>query len=218
MVPLTNNHKLTQRQKASFLFAHELNIFALIALLLLGGIIGGCGYQVLGGTSSGHSENTPARIFIPQWKNQTNELSLESTIHNSLFDWFTESGQFSLTNSPSLADYILNGEILSIEHLGSSYDSYDRVTALKARLKVSYSLKSVNSGEIVLNQPVFFRQETYSMADDTVNTLSKRKQTLANLADEIAEEIYMRLLIFLVDQRQQKTNCNCSQGTESFCD
>lgn len=209
-IPSIRN-RLIQLYKSNFSFSYYLNNFVLLTCVFLCSLFYGCGYHILDGSSITAKQNGTIRIFVPQWKNQTNEFSLEATLQNSLVDWFTESGHFSITDSVNNADYILNGEILAVEHLGSTYGFFDRVSGLKAKLKISYSVKSVHSNEIILNQPVFIREETYSLGDDTVSTLSQRKQALAGISDDIAEEIYMRLLITLTDYNKYKLDSYCPE-------
>ncbi len=211
MIFSSSCHHWVQKQNTAYRDKAFHVLLVLFISTLLSFMLQGCGYSILAKNSISSDHNGPVKIYAPQWRNFTNELGFEGVLQDSLVDRFTESGHFIITDSSINADYILHGKIFSIEHIGSSYGSYDRATGLKAKLKISYSVKSPQSDEIVLEQPVYLREETYVLGEDTVQTLSLQKQALAIIADEVAEEIYMRLLTNLTDQGQNKFDSYCPE-------
>jgi hypothetical protein len=172
-------------------------LLCLAMLLTVALLLSSCGYRSLPRPEAGKDGSNKFRIYVPQWSNRTNELGLESTLNNALCSWFTESGHFEVIQQRENADYILTGEIISSQHPGASYGAFDQATALKSVLSVSYSLTSAASGAVLLKDPLYTGEGTYLLGSDAVRTLSLRKQNLASMADEIGEEVYIRLLIVL---------------------
>lgn len=175
----------------------RLSLLGKIGVLVFILLIAGCGYQPLhGGTAP---KDRFWFIYIPMWENRTNELGLESTIHGALSDWFSGSGHFRVVGRPDLADYILKGTILLSEHPGAAYGNFDQATRLNAVLKTQY-IFTRQSGE-KLWQANMSRTETYQVGLNPVDTLGYRKKALLTLSDEIAEEIYVRLLTLISSGR-----------------
>ncbi len=168
--------------------------FALLCLVMA--LLGACGYRMLP-RPEGTSGGVKYRLYIPLWENRTNELGLESTLNDALRDWFTESGHFEISQQREASDYVLSGEIISSEHPGSSYGDFDQATSIKAVLKVSYTMTAASSGVVLFKEPLYVGEGTYLVGPDAVRTLSLRKQSLAIMADEIGEEVYIRLLTTL---------------------
>lgn len=173
--------------------------FLVLTVFSLFSILSGCGYRFLSGPAGEKTSDNALLIYSPLWENRTNELGLESTIHSSIFDWISESGHFAPSADQGSADYILLGKILSVEHPGSSYGTFDQATGLKAVVRVSFMLKNGRSDEVIWQQSRFQREESYLVQKNAVRTLGRRKEALKIIADEIAEEIYVRLL-FLLDR------------------
>jgi len=174
-------------------------LFCLVVVLIGAWLLSACGYRVLPRPEEGKAGAAKFRLYVPQWANRTNELGLESTLNDALCTWFTESGHFEISQQREAADYVLTGEIISTEHPGSSYGAYDQATGIKAVLKVSYSLTAARSGAVLCKEPLYVGEGTYLVGPDAVRTLSLRKQALAGMADEIGEEVYIRLLTTLTD-------------------
>jgi hypothetical protein len=172
-------------------------VISLAVVMAIVCLLGGCGYRILPRPVANSSGSEKFRLYAPQWENRTNELGLESSLNDALVNWFTESGHFAISQQRENADYVLNGEVISTEHPGSSYGAFDQATGLKAVIKVSYSLSDAHSGAVIFKEPLYVGETTYLVGADAVQTLALRKQALASMADEIGEEVYIRLLTTL---------------------
>lgn len=171
-------------------------LFVLALMLTTVFLLSACDYRFLPRPEAGKTGTGKFRLYVPQWTNRTNELGLESTLNDALCNWFTESGHFEIIQQRGAADYILSGEIISVDHPGASYGPFDQATSIKAVLKVSYTLTSA-AGAVLLKEPLYVGENTYLLGSDAVRTLSLRKQTQTGMADEIGEEVYIRLLTVL---------------------
>ncbi|MFC1524669.1 LPS assembly lipoprotein LptE [Thermodesulfobacteriota bacterium] len=171
------------------LFSHCLT-FLVVCLLLHG-----CGYRNPY-LSSDDDRGDPVRLHLMYWKNQTNELGLESLIHQKLTTWVIQSKQIKLVASPEEAEMLLQGTILAIEYPGNTFDDIDKARTLKAIMEFSYVLKDAESKKTLLSKRA--RRETaYAVGKDALFSQSNKKLALQKVADDLSEDIYLRLFYYL---------------------
>ncbi|MBU0485853.1 MAG: PqiC family protein [Proteobacteria bacterium] len=167
---------------------HKL-FFLLTGLCLL--LVSGCGYHNPYAAAAAKKQ-APQTIHLAMWHNQTNELGLESLIHQALNDWLQQSKSFRLVGAEDGAEYQLSGRITNVDYPGASFSSFDQAKTLNAIVKVEYELKD-KTGKKVLPLNIFAREHTYDVAPEAVRTQSNKKKALNAIADEIAETIYISI-------------------------
>ncbi len=167
----------------------------LIPVICLVGLLGGCGYyfpQVYDG---------PTRyVYMPTWKNRTNELGLDARIYQSLARWFQKSDAIRITKDKKQADLILAGEILSIDLPSVSWNGDARATSVKVKLNVRYVLKDLKKGKILWEVPNELWTEDYDIRDIGTNAETK---ALAQIVDDLSERIYLGTLDKLRQENRQ---------------
>ncbi len=167
----------------------------LILVLCLVGLVGGCGYsfpQVYDG---------PTRsVYMPTWKNRTNELGLDAKIYQSLARWFQKSDAIKITKDKKNADLILAGEILSIDLPSVSWNGDARTTSVKVKLDVRYVLKDLKKDKILWEVPNELWTEDYSVLDIGTNAETK---ALAQIVDDLSERIYLGTLDKLREENRR---------------
>jgi len=169
----------------------------LIILLFLVVLLGGCGYyfpQVYDG---------PTRyVYMPTWKNRTNELGLDARIYQSLARWFQKSDAIRITKDKKNADLILAGEILYIDLPSVSWNGDARSTSVKVKLGVRYVLKDLQHDKILWEVPDELWTEDYAVQDIGTNAETR---ALAQIVDDLSERIYLGTLDKLREQNRQAT-------------
>ena len=156
----------------------------------------GCGYHSPYAVPDGKAL-PEAGIHLKVWENRTNELGLESTIGQALADWIIQSKHLRIKTSSSDADYELSGILLSTGDSGTSYDAHDLVQILKTVIHMSFTLKETKTGKIVWTVADLGRETSYSVGPNTVSTRSNKQKALTTLANETAEDIYLRIFYTL---------------------
>ncbi|MEA1932870.1 MAG: LptE family protein [Thermodesulfobacteriota bacterium] len=156
-------------------------------------LVAGCGYKNPYLDSDG-ATRPPISMHVPMWTNQTNELGLESLFHRELTGWLQKTKQINIVSAGDKADYILKGTLLSIEHPGLSYGEFDQAVELEVRVKVSYSLTEIDSGNVVIKNSKRNLDEAYFVAQNWTMTRGNLEKGLAKMADELAESIYMEIM------------------------
>jgi hypothetical protein len=164
---------------------------ALLCMLMLGG----CGYSFPHVYEGSHRS-----IYMPTWQNRTNKLGLDMKIYQSLSRWFQKTEAVDLTKEKSGADFILAGEILSIDLPSVSWNSVSDTTGTKVILYVRYVLKDSKSGKILWEVPKKLYTEDY-----TVKTVTSAAddEALAKIIEDMSEEIYLGTLNRIRKQQQQ---------------
>ena len=153
----------------------------------------GCGYKNPYLDSDG-AARPPVSMYVPMWTNQTNELGLESVFHRELTGWLQKTKQISMVSEEDDADYILKGDLLSIEHPALSYGKFDQAVELEVRLKVNYTLTETDSGNVIIKKSRKKMEETYFVAGNWTMTRGNLEKGLKKMAEEMAEEIYMEIM------------------------
>jgi len=166
-------------------------IFTLSALAVLLLLIGGCGYYNPNMLPA-DEEGPPILLNVPVWANQTNEIGLESVIHNTLSDWLIQNKQIVLTKTRDQAEYELSGRIVSVSFPGLSYSSSDQATALKAVLNIHYAVIEIKTGKTI-NQRNYSLDEPFQRGASSMQTDENKEKALQSLADDLAENIYIRV-------------------------
>ena len=174
------------------------DLHVLVVLLLLAG----CGYH--------HPASRPAEvgaisIHAATWENRTNEIALEGFLLQKTADWLQQSRLFRLEVDPNRADYLLSGTIMSVNNPATAYNSGDRATTLKAWMKVSYHLTARATGKPLWEVNDTVRERSFLAGEDAVRNRSNKEEALAVIADELAEQIYLKLLTSLSEATVEET-------------
>lgn len=145
----------------------------------------GCGY---------HNPNVysgPEKsIYITNWKNRTNVLSLDINIYQSLVKWFQKSGSITITKGRTGADAILAGEIVSIEQPSLSYGENQEATEVKLKLKIRYIMKDLKTGKVILEKSGETWTEEYLVGSSSTETKDNENEALEEIIDDLSQQIY----------------------------
>jgi len=149
----------------------------------------GCGYYFP------HVYDGPARtIYMPNWKNRTSQLGLDSKIYQSLSRWFQKSQSIVLTKNKDEADLILAGEIVDIALPSVAWDGNARSTQVKVRLHVRYVLKDLRTDEIIWEVPGELWTEDYATEGGAAQMSDNEREALAEILTDMSERIYLGTL------------------------
>ncbi|THB77709.1 MAG: hypothetical protein D6B25_06190 [Desulfobulbaceae bacterium] len=133
-------------------------------------------------------------IYATSWNNRTNELTLDSKIYQSLIKWFQKSGSLKISKEKEAADYILAGEIISIDLPSLTFGSSNSTSEVKIKLKVRYIMKDLKSGKILIEQPSEVWTEEYTVESDASASKDNENEALDTIIDELAQKIYQDAL------------------------
>lgn len=165
----------------------------LVLLLLPVLLLSACGYYNPN-VAPDIRELAPTRIYAPMWRNATSEMGLEARAYNAVSDWLAQSGRIILVAGEDEAEYVLSGRITSVRYPGFSYDSSSTVRSLTAVMTAAATLTERESGRIVWQNPGLRLEETYNLSESISQTDANKRQALHRLVDNLAEQVYLRVL------------------------
>ena len=152
----------------------------------------GCGYR------NPYVYSGPDKtIYVTTWKNRTSNLQLDAKIYQELIKWFQKSGSLKITKDKEGADYILAGEIVSIDIPSLAYDSANDASDIKLRLKVRYIFKDLVDDQVLFQRPTVERQQSYTVTGDAAETRDNYNEALDTLVEDLAQDIYQKTLVEL---------------------
>lgn len=158
----------------------------ILPLLLLSALVfTGCGYR-----NPNVYTGPEKSIYVTNWNNRTNRLSLDINIYQSLVRWFQKSGKINVTNKRDGADLILAGEILSIDQPSLSYGANQAATEVKLKLTIRYILKDLQNDTIVLEVPSETWTEEYLVGNSSTETSDNEDEALETIIDDLSQKIY----------------------------
>lgn len=172
-------------------------------LFLAAILFSGCGYTNPYTLSSQTTvEDSRIPLYLEMWHDETNLLGYEAVIQRSLLHWLKKSKQFVLVNDRSNASHILSGAIHSADFPGLSYGTFDRAVELRAKVRFSYTFKELENNSIKFEKKAFTKLKSYLAGGSAVAMEDNRKQALQEIADDLAEEIYIELSYILIPKKE----------------
>ncbi len=164
---------------------HAIPLFFTLLLLL-----NSCGYH------NPYVYSGPEKtIYIAEWKNRTNELSLDAKIYRSLARWYQKSGSLHVSKTKAGADLILAGEIVSISLPSRSYNADRRAAEVEVRLHVRYILKDIASGKIIVEEPNELWTQSYLTSSSSAVASENEKLAMDEIIKDLSQKIYQRTLV-----------------------
>ena len=153
-------------------------------------LLAGCGYY---NPYVAASDAEPITLHHSLWRNNTNELGLESVLDQSLSSWLRRSNSINLVDSLDQAQYRLTGAITSVNYNEISYGSNNDATELRAILRVEIKIIDQNDAIVWENKTMY--DETLLKDDSNPASLqSNKRQALHEITDEVAEDIYLYIV------------------------
>ena len=167
---------------------------SIFRLLLLAAII--CVFSTSCGYKNPYTYSGPDRtIYVTNWKNRTSQLQLDSKIYQSLLEWFQKSGSLKVTKKKEGSDFILAGEIISIDLPTLTYSASNSASQVKIRLKVRYILKDISKNTILFEKSKETWTQDYVITTNYSTTKDNEDTALATIIDEMSQKIYQNSLL-----------------------
>jgi hypothetical protein len=136
-------------------------------------------------------------IYATTWKNRTNVLQLDSKIYQSLIKWYQKTGSLAITKTKENADYILAGEIISIDLPSLTYGGANNATEVNIRLRVRYIMKDLTTDAVLIEQPSELWTQEYKVGANATVTRDNESEALDIIIDDLSQKIYQRSLLEL---------------------
>jgi hypothetical protein len=155
-------------------------------------ILQGCGYHnPYSGTKD--QEQADVAVYLSVWDNRTNEMGLENLIFQKTADWLQQINSLRTTTDTDQADYLLSGTVLGVDYPASAFSTTSTATTLNAKIRVEYKLTYRANGKLIWQTTETVRGSGYPVGADALRSQSNKNTALETIADEIGENIYLKL-------------------------
>jgi len=134
-------------------------------------------------------------IYVTTWKNRTSDLQLSAQVYQELLKWFQKSSSLKVTKNKEGSDFILAGEIVSIDIPSLAYGAGNNASNVKLTLKVRYIFKDLKSGKVLIEKASETWTETYTVTGDAAETQDNADEALEKIIEDMSQKIYQRSLV-----------------------
>jgi len=155
----------------------------LILTIVISVFVSGCGYR------NPYVYSGPEKsIYVTTWKNRTSNLQLDAQIYQEFLKWFQKSRSLKITKSKEGADFILAGEIVSIDIPSLAYDAGNSASDVKLTLKVKYIFKDLATGSVLIEQGSETWQQSYTVTANAAETRDNANEALETIIEDMAQK------------------------------
>ena len=155
--------------------------------LLMVWVVFGCGYTFA--PQGEHIDNRIQNVYVAPFGNRTALAEVENYMRTAFIDQIIQSNRFKTVPDIEQADAIISGNVLNISTGTLSY----RANLLAAEERMTVTLEATfrekDTGRIIWSSRNIVGTADYRLFDD-INLLPARKQALAKLARDTAENAF----------------------------
>jgi hypothetical protein len=151
--------------------------------MLVGGIIGGCGYTVRGRLPS-HIQTIGVPIFL----NRTVEPDVEGLLTRAIVEAFSVNGRLRVVH-PDDADAVLDGEIINYHVDSIAFDPRANVRQYRLYVTLNLRLRDVKRQAVLFEQPGFQERADFQVVGAVADTISREEAALRVAAVQIAQTV-----------------------------
>jgi outer membrane lipopolysaccharide assembly protein LptE/RlpB len=159
-----------------------------IAVVLTATVLAGCGYHVVGRSSS--LPSGWKTIAIPAFVNRTTHYRIEQRFTSAVVREFLARTSYKIVQNQESADGILLGEVLTIETSPILFDATTgQVTTMLVTVHAKVSLVSRADEKVIFkNDDLVFREE-YQISGDVNSFFEEQNPALDRMSREFAARV-----------------------------
>jgi outer membrane lipopolysaccharide assembly protein LptE/RlpB len=165
-----------------------------LSSLIAGAILlSGCGYHVVGTTSS--LPKDVHTIAVPAFVNKTQKYRIEQRMTQAVVREFLAASRYRVVSNPNEGDAVLHGEITSIEANPVIFDpitGHASTMLIQVRMKVHLDERS-NGKVLYQNDNHLFRQQ-YQISSDVAEFFDEQDPALDRMAHDFASNLVADIL------------------------
>ncbi len=170
--------------------ALERSITLLLAVVL-GGSVLGCGYGLVGRTSS--LPEDIENIYISPLTNRTLRQQVDQTLTQAINDEFLRRPKFELVNNEFEADAVLAGSVTTFRVRPVLFGGEEgRASEYEITIIASMSFKRSQSEEVIWEQPYYQFREQYEF--DPAELLDFEETAIIDVAEDFAQTLVIDIL------------------------
>lgn len=161
----------------------------LLAALLT--VVSGCGYGLVGRTSSLPPEIQ--KIFISQLENRTLRQQVHQILTQAIADEFLRRPRFTIVNSPLEAHAILEGAVTGFRVKPVLFGAEEgRASEYEILITAAMDFRRTDTDELLWEQPYYSFTEQYEF--DETQLLNLEDTALEEVSDDFAQTVVIDIL------------------------
>jgi outer membrane lipopolysaccharide assembly protein LptE/RlpB len=166
---------------------------AFCALFLAAFLCAGCGYRVVGKTTSLPSDWKT--VAVPAFKNDTTQYRIEQRFTEAVIREFIARTKYRVVQDTRRADAVLSGEVLMIETNPVLFDANTgEVTTMLVTVHAKVQLTDNKSQKAVYqNNDMVFRDE-YQISPDVKSFFQEEDPALGRMSQDFASHVVADVL------------------------
>lgn len=165
---------------------------AALGILILLALPGGCGYTLVGKSST-----LPPSIRVIRFQtlvNKTSRVGVEQRLSSEVARELASRGRFSVQSEASGADADLTGEVTGFDLFAVGFDSNGRAKDYQVRITAKMSLKTLPDEKVLWDNPSFTFQDNYSLSTSAASYVDLENAAIDRVAGRFAESLVTSLL------------------------
>ncbi|MCP4201758.1 MAG: LptE family protein [bacterium] len=165
---------------------------ALTALALVPLFLIGCGYALVGRTST--LPEDVRNIYVEALKNTTRRSQLEQVLARAIADEFVTRRRFEVVRNRSEADGILSGTVNSYYVRPVTFASGGRATEYEIVIGAQMLFTRANGDEVLWQQDRYTFRELYEANVSEADFFSRQDEAIEEVAVKFAQTLVIDLL------------------------
>ena len=163
-------------------------------LLVLAGVLAGCGYHVTAGQPVGWPAGVKT-IAVPAFQNRTTHPKIEQKLSGAVIKEFLTRTKYQVTSEEAGADLVLHGTVKNVSTAPVIFNPRTgRATTVLVVVDVSIELVDPKTHRKVFENPNYTFREEYEIAGDLNAFFEEREPALDHLARDFAATVVTAVL------------------------
>lgn len=167
---------------------------AVTAVLVASGVACGCGYHLVGASSSLPAHLT--RIYIAPFINQTGRAELDQRLSEEVSQEWVRRGRLQLVASSDSADAVLTGTVTAALVTPVRFDAQGRASEYQLQVVADVQLvdRTGDDPVVLWRDPRFSRSISYPVDVETADYFDREVQAIERVARDFARGLVVTIL------------------------
>lgn len=161
-------------------------------ILLLVAAASGCGYALVGRTST-----LPASVRVIRFEtlaNQTRRVGVEQRLSSEIARELATRGRFAVQTAAAGADAALTGAVASFDLYPVAFDEAGRAREYQVRITAQLALKTLPEEKVLWENSAFTFNESYTLSTSAASYIDRENEAIDRVAERFAESLVTSLL------------------------
>lgn len=162
------------------------------ALLAVAALLGGCGYGLVGRTSS--LPEDIENVYVEPLGNSTTRSQVDLLLTQAIGNEFVKRRRFNLVSERRSADAVLTGTVTGFSERPVTFGNEGRGSEYEIQITADMSFTRPGADEPIWIRNGYLFRETYEIDVSAANYFDRSDQAIEEVAEKFAEVIVIDLL------------------------